>query len=617
MNTPSPSSTAQTPQAVSTPQPKERGVMAYLGSAAKQTGQFAIGAAKGAASTVLNASELGQKMFNPGNWVGSKRSQDSLEWTQRLQEEVKPEGTAQNLGFAAEQIGEFFIPGEAGVKGTKALSAVKAAQQGKKVIGAAKYAPRLAQMFTEAAPQLLISSAHEGEITPENVVSSAAGGAMSAAGKLPQLALGGTQTVKGAYEISQGDIVSGIQNLGFGVLSLYGGSKTKGYLLDQSLSQALTKTQQLSGETTARELPAYTGNWLQRLGKKIQTTVMKPSSADIDAGFDVNNVAKYDVGGTLPQSYSKVSQRIAGYGDRLNKIKEEYGDPMVIDMRDTLIATQRELLGRGKNLRQGELNNALDTLEKELTTFVPEWKQRKVSFIDGWKAKAAAGEEAALHHDPMKAKNANAKEQVYNTFYSKMREQLEQNAPEAYQEANKALSELIPIRNAIIRRMPINERNNVVGLLDLISAGSTALNPKAAPLFLASRLARSGKFADILMKMGAQEQPNLIENIPSRPNYPALPAPRAVNEATGLEAPITPQVIPLNYPKTESGIVPNYSPRPGVKVQRPGQKLLPAGREVEAINLPERNPREPRKNLGTPIKETKSIFRREVKDNKY
>lgn len=499
------------------------------GGALNAVKNFGIGAAKGLGSTIMGAAELGSKALEKGydatiGRLTGTEAQKGSELAREVQEEhLTPEGTAQKAGFATEQIGEFFVPGAAGLKGTKALQAVKAAQGAEKAVGAAKYLPRLAQMITEATPQLLLSSAHEGKVTPGNVVSSAAGGVMSAAGKLPQLALGGVQGAKGAYDIAKGDFVSGVQNLGFGALGLYGGVKSKGILLDQPLAQALTKTQQLSGESTAKQLPAYTGNWLQRLGKRIQTSVMKPSSADIDAGFNVNNVAKYDVGGTLPESYGKVSTRIAGYGDKLNEIKEKFGDPMVIDLREALINTQRELLGRAKNLRQKDLNTALTRLEDELTSFLPEWKERKVSFLDGWRAKAAAGEEAAFHHDPLKAKSQGSEEQVFNTFYTQLRKQLETNAPDAYKEVNVALSELIPIRNAILRRMPIDERNNVVGVLDLISAGSAALSPKAAPLFLVSRLSKSGKFADILMKLGSQDQPNLVESIPEAPRYPALP----------------------------------------------------------------------------------------------
>lgn len=66
-----------------------------------------IGAAKGVGSTLLGASELGQEAL--GKIVPS--AVGSVEFTKQAKEKyTTPVGSAQKLGFGAEQIGEFFTP---------------------------------------------------------------------------------------------------------------------------------------------------------------------------------------------------------------------------------------------------------------------------------------------------------------------------------------------------------------------------------------------------------------------------------------------------------------------------------------------------------------------------
>ena len=533
------------------------------------------GIVKGAASTVLGASELGQKLFNPYYWTGNDFARRTVEETGAMKEQVQPTNAAQSLGFGAEQIGEFFVPGMVGVKGAKALKVLSGSE---KAVAASKYIPRLAQILTEATPQLLVSAAHEGEITPSNVASSAVGGAFSTVGKIPQIALGAAQTGRGIYDISEGDTAAGITNLGFGALGFYGGMKSKGLFLDQPLSQALSRAKQVSGEVLTNPIPAYSGNWLQKWGKKIMVSNIKPTGADMDSGFDANNIAKYNVGGALDKAYGAVSQRIAGYATKLRRIKDEYGDPMVIDFRKALADTQAELLGSGKNFRQSDLKSSLGRLENELGTFSPSWKDRKQTFFEGTLAKSAAGEEAAFHHDPLKSGTETVGEQVYNSFYRNLNKQLAENAPKEYASVNKALSELIPIRNALLRRLPIAERNNVVSILDLISAGSTALNPKAAPLFLLVRAAKSGRLADIMMKLGKQEQPDIIGNIPKRTEYPLLTEGKTIfGEAPQQSRPLVGEVISSGYDPQQSANIIRYGQ------QGAGRKLLGA---PEAIPQP-------------------------------
>jgi hypothetical protein len=99
--------------------------------------EFAKGFGKGALSTVSGISELGQKGLAKLTGVEPVGGEVA-----KIPEKLtKPEGRAQEFGFGAEQIGEFFIPGGIAGKGAKVASKVKLpaslAKFGKAVVPAA------------------------------------------------------------------------------------------------------------------------------------------------------------------------------------------------------------------------------------------------------------------------------------------------------------------------------------------------------------------------------------------------------------------------------------------------------------------------------------------------
>ena len=112
---------------------------------------FGLGAVKGALSTVSNigglASKVASKIPNSllsipvvGPVVGAVKAVgkagDTLE---PYKGNFKPQGTAEKIGFGTEQVGEFFIPGGAVSKATKAAEAgVDAFKLGKVATGALK-----------------------------------------------------------------------------------------------------------------------------------------------------------------------------------------------------------------------------------------------------------------------------------------------------------------------------------------------------------------------------------------------------------------------------------------------------------------------------------------------
>lgn len=514
---------------------KGAGVLADIG----------IGATKGAFSTLLNLGEGYVDYLSARNplkaaaieslskkTTGVDLRKEAKKTIERGKEELQPEGTAQNIGFAGERIGEFFLPGAAGLSGAKALTASRQALASR---GASKLAqkvvPRLAQIGTEAATQFAVGTAQTGEVTKENIMSSVAGGASSVLGRLPQAAIGSGQIARGVNQISEGDLEQGVTTIGFGALGMYGALKSKGLIFDQPISEKLA-TPQVSGAPRGvgvSPIPLPTGNFAQKLGKKMQNVELRPVQSDYRAGFDVNNVAKYGVGGSVPEVLDQTQRRIAGYMNTVDEIAREYGDPLVVDYNTALKAAKDKYIGPGKSLNQKAYQEAISRLEFELDLNNPGWRVgNKDSFKNGLQTKRLAGIQAAFEHDPVKKLSTPA-EDIYNEFYFSLKTQLEENAPEAFKEANKAIAELIPIQNAALRRIPIEGRNNVISLSDLLGGLSVAIDPKAIPVTLLSRALRNPQNAKLLMSLGRQETPFIPGAIPKRPSFPMLPEGSTVN----------------------------------------------------------------------------------------
>lgn len=115
---------------------------------------LAVGAIKGAGSTILGIGELGTKIF--GTLGGANVKGTSRFAEQQRQTTLKPTTTAQKVGFGAEQIAEFFVPG--GITGKIAKGAGVATSAGK-VSRLGSFASRLAD---QAIGDVAISAGQSG-----------------------------------------------------------------------------------------------------------------------------------------------------------------------------------------------------------------------------------------------------------------------------------------------------------------------------------------------------------------------------------------------------------------------------------------------------------------------
>lgn len=265
------------------------------------------------------------------------------------------------------------------------------------------------------------------------------------------------------------------------------------------------------------------GKLLQGAGDKIQVSVIKPTAADISDGFSLDTMKKYNLGGSLTQSFQKTESLMDELTKQLNSKITADGDA-VVDLTKVYQETANDLL-KNKARSFGSNQNvegALSQLKGEV-----DGVGGVVGLPDAQTVKRAAGHMGAWQFG-MRDPDSNAREKVYNVFYTKIKDAIEKASPEGVKEINKQISELIPVLNALIRRIPVAERNNALSLTDIISLSAAAVDPKALGVGLLNIGSKSGWAGNQLSKVGEQVQkgvPEIVERT-ARTLIPQTTVPR-------------------------------------------------------------------------------------------
>lgn len=239
-------------------------------------------------------------------------------------------------------------------------------------------------------------------------------------------------------------------------------------------------------------------NLIGKTGEKIQTSVIKPTQADIKDGFSLDTIKKYDLGGSLKQSFEKTDTKLDELSKQLNQKLSQSNS--TVDLNSVYEKTAKKLLGSklenfGSNT---QMEGAIEKLRNEISSV--SGNNGLVSIPEAQVVKRASGHFGAWTYG-VPTPEATASQKVYNTFYNELKKEIENNSPEGVKEINKEISKLIPVMNALIRRIPVAERNSAISLTDIISLSAASLEPRALALTLANFASRSGKVGALLSKV--------------------------------------------------------------------------------------------------------------------
>lgn len=243
------------------------------------------------------------------------------------------------------------------------------------------------------------------------------------------------------------------------------------------------------------------GGSIQKGGQAIQQSVIRPSKADIEDGFRIDNIKKYNLGGGIRQTLEKTENKI---GELTKQLYEKLGSrkDVAIDLNEVATQTAKDLL-LNKSKSFGNIGGTKRILQSLASEIEEASNNGLVDLIEAQAIKQAAGKKGAWVFGAVDP-DAKATELVYTKFYQKLKQEIEKKAPEGIREINKQIGELIPISHAIIRRIPVTERNNALSLTDIISLGFSTVDPKALSILAVNRLSKSGGFGNLLTQIGSE-----------------------------------------------------------------------------------------------------------------
>ena len=165
---------------------------------------------------------------------------------------------------------------------------------------------------------------------------------------------------------------------------------------------------------------------------------------------------------------------------------------MLAKVKNEICSVKGKLKHFGSNTR---IINALNNLAVEIGNL----DSTVLSIPDAQVVKQASGGLGAWQFGKVDP-DAIASEKVYNAFYRNLKTVIEDLSPPGVENINKQLTELIPVQNAIIRRLPVADRNAVLGLTDFIGLTASAFEPRALGVTLLNLLSKSGTFLNALSK---------------------------------------------------------------------------------------------------------------------
>ena len=241
-------------------------------------------------------------------------------------------------------------------------------------------------------------------------------------------------------------------------------------------------------------------------GLRIEQALVKPTARDIKDGFKAENIFKYKLGGTLEgtaeKTHTNITQRVEALKQALGTTKKTLNLNAILDQ-----AKKEAARGQAKTFGfNTRMNSAFDFLKGEISVVA---KNGKADLATSQEIKRSTGKLGAWQfgqRDP----DANALESAANAFYTKLKEAIEKASPGNVKQINKELSELIPIEHALIRRLPIAERNNLLSLGDITSALPAFASASNIWLFALNRFLKSGLTAEGLYGI-SQTPGNLLK----------------------------------------------------------------------------------------------------------
>jgi hypothetical protein len=234
---------------------------------------------------------------------------------------------------------------------------------------------------------------------------------------------------------------------------------------------------------------------MSRYGHHVQMKGMMPRTKDWKEGFDPKVIGKLGLKGNLQQSYEQVLGKLSKLRTERNAlIKQTPG--LEIDIGKIMDSAEAEIIGNVSKLKHAgmaqSINNAFGKIKKDILDSVGQQTDLPIEIVEN--AKESIGLLGAWAYGSREL-DANATEIVANVLYTKLRQAIENKLPTGTRvhDLNAEMAKLIPIRNAMIARIPVEERNSVASLADVAALIPMMMsgNPLHAALPMLTRTQKS------------------------------------------------------------------------------------------------------------------------------
>lgn len=214
-------------------------------------------------------------------------------------------------------------------------------------------------------------------------------------------------------------------------------------------------------------------------GNQVITSTIRPNLKDMKDGFRIQNVFKNGLEGTLEETQEKLGKRFDELSGELAKRIDASTEK--VDLVDILDQSLQDIGGKkAENFGSNQqFENVANQILEEINTISPNGVMDLATAQQIKRRLGKMGAWAWGKTDP----ESNARETLSNTMYSKLRQAIEDRAPEGVKEINQQISELIPIERAVVRRIPVEARNSGLSLSDLVT-GSAGLGAGAGAEYL-------------------------------------------------------------------------------------------------------------------------------------
>lgn len=350
-----------------------------------------IGVGKGVASTIKGAASLGERGLQAGlQTILPKSLEDNFGVDKPLERTsaekligekyTTPTNTAQKIGFGAEQIGEFFIPGGASAKVGKAMEGVKSLSKMPKLAKAFGFAGKVA---TEGALATGQTALQEGEINSEAKKAGKFGLAFPVAGAVGSKVLkGGGKLFSEVFGKSTGAGSQAIKEA-FNNPNVMKYAREAGKNgVDEVMTESLQSAKQGLQILRKARGDEYAGKLSQLdMGKSLEPVLVDAKKAVVNFADDLDTIVEgknvvdkaiSDVNGWQDASSNGLDilkRRLQSYENQLDAPGKASAKRIVSSLKDNIRSGLNENIPGYQNMTKGyhQASNLIDEIEKTLS----------------------------------------------------------------------------------------------------------------------------------------------------------------------------------------------------------------------------------------------------------